>query len=253
MCHEPGSSPPIAPVAGGAVEHHHLVLNSADGTMFSAFEALGQSPSGAAVVVMPDVRGLHPFYEELALRLAEHGYDAVAIDYFGRTTALGPRDEAFDHWSHVQHATIEGITSDVAAAVAHLRATDAARPVFTIGFCFGGSTSWHQAASGHGLTGAIGFYGHPDHPDFPTGARAVVERIADIECPILGLMGGDDPGIPIEVADRFRDALDAAGIVNDIVVYPGAPHSFFDRKAADFAEASADAWERVLAFLAANG
>jgi carboxymethylenebutenolidase len=66
-------------------------------------------------------------------------------------------------------------------------------------------------------------------------------------------MGGADSGIPTDLIDRFRDALDAAGIVSDIVVYPGAPHSFFDRMAADFAEASADAWERVLAFLAANG
>ena len=253
MCHEPGSSPPIAPVAGGAVEHHHLVLSSADGTRFSAFEALAGRPDGPAVVVMPDVRGLHSFYEELALRLAEHDYTAVAIDYFGRTTALGIRDDSFDHWSHVEQTTIETITSDVAAAVAHLRSSRPDRPVFTLGFCFGGSASWHQAASGHGLAGSIGFYGNPDRPGFPTGARSVIDRIPDMDCHILGLMGGDDPGIPTDLIDRFRDALDAAGIVSDIVVYPGAPHSFFDRRAADFAEASADASERVLAFLAANG
>ena len=51
--------------------------------------------------------------------------------------------------------------ADTAAAVAVLRANDADRAVFTVGFCFGGSNSWLQASSGHGLAGAIGFYGRP--------------------------------------------------------------------------------------------
>jgi carboxymethylenebutenolidase len=62
-------------------------------------------------------------------------------------------------------------------------------------------------------------------------------------------MGGADPGIPLEEVDRWRDALTAAGIANEIVVYEGAPHSFFDRKYEEFAEESADAWRRVLAFI----
>jgi carboxymethylenebutenolidase len=62
-------------------------------------------------------------------------------------------------------------------------------------------------------------------------------------------MGGDDPGIPLEEVERFRAALDAAGVLNEIVVYDGAPHSFFDRKQEEFLEASADAWERVLSFI----
>ena len=71
-------------------------------------------------------------------------------------------------------------------------------------------------------------------------------------CPILALMGGDDPGIPQEAVDEFEQALRTAGVPNEVVVYPGAPHSFFDRKQADFAEESADAWSRVLGFIAAN-
>jgi carboxymethylenebutenolidase len=71
-------------------------------------------------------------------------------------------------------------------------------------------------------------------------------------CPILALMGGDDPGIPQEAVDEFEAALSAAGVPHGVVVYPGAPHSFFDRKHADYAEDSADAWARVLAFMAEN-
>ena len=62
-------------------------------------------------------------------------------------------------------------------------------------------------------------------------------------------MGGNDPGIPIEDITAFDEALDAAGVDHEVVVYPDAPHSFFDRKQEEFAEASADAWKRVLRFI----
>lgn len=74
-----------------------------------------------------------------------------------------------------------------------------------------------------------------------------------IECPVLGLFGGADPGIPQEDVDRFQQGLQEMGVPNEIVVYPGAPHSFFDRKANEFATASADAWNRVHGFIADKG
>jgi len=252
VCFDLDSAPPVPHVAGAAVDHQHVTLTAEDGTEFAAFHAVGPG-TGPAVVVLPDVRGLYRFYEELALRLAEHGYDAVAIDYFGRTAGVDRRGDDFDFWPHIEQTTADGVRQDTAAAVAHLRAEDPSRKVFTIGFCYGGSNSWSQAASGHGLAGAIGFYGHPTRAGFPSGAAAVIDRVGDIECPILGLMGGADPGIPIEESDRFRAALTAAGVVSEIVVYDGAPHSFFDRKAADFAAAASDAWTLILRFLEAHG
>ncbi len=62
-------------------------------------------------------------------------------------------------------------------------------------------------------------------------------------------MGGDDPAIPVAEAEAFGAALDAAGVEHEVVIYPGAPHSFFDRKYEEFAADSEDAWNRVLAFL----
>jgi len=252
MCFDLDSSPPVSRVAGASVEHSHLGLISEDGTEFGAFHAIGPG-AGPAVVILPDVRGLYRFYEELALRFAEHGYDAVAIDYFGRTAGIGRRDDEFDFMPHVEQTTVDGVRQDTAAAVAHVRGGDPDRKVFTVGFCFGGSNSWSQAASGHGLSGAVGFYGHPVRSGVPQGAPAVVDRVEEIECPILGLMGGADPGIPNEATERFRETLTRTGIEHEIIVYEGAPHSFFDRKSAEFADASADAWERVLAFLASHG
>ena len=250
MCFDADSSPPISS-NGADVRSSQLVLEAADGNRLAAWEALAARPHDAAVVILPDVRGLYRFYIELAVRFAENGFDAVAIDYFGRTAAVGERAADFPFMEHVEQTTIEGITSDVAAAVEHLRAERPDRPVFTVGFCFGGSNSWHQAASGHGLAGAIGFYGNP-RGTRPPGAKPVIDRVNQMECPILALMGGDDPGIPAEVVAEFDEALDAAEVQHEIVTYPGAPHSFFDRRQEDFADESADAWKRVLAFIGSH-
>jgi carboxymethylenebutenolidase len=71
-----------------------------------------------------------------------------------------------------------------------------------------------------------------------------------MECPVLALMGGDDPGIPPEVVARFDEAMTRGGVRHEVVVYPGAPHSFFDRKYEEFSSESADAWRRLLNFIA---
>ena len=251
MCVDANATPPIRPVSGASVNHRDLVLESSDGNRFAAFEAYADEPGDAAVIVLPDVRGLFGFYQELAERFAEVGYDSIAIDYFGRTAGVGVRDEAFDYMEHIPRTTADGVRRDVAAAVAHLRAGNPDRKLFTVGFCFGGGNSWHQAANGHGLSGAIGFYGVPNR-EFPAGAGTVIDRVPEMSCPVLGLMGGDDPGIPAESIAAFQEALAAAGIEHEVSTYPAAPHSFFDRSQEEFAAESADAWQRVLEFILRN-
>ncbi len=246
MCHGTDSEPPVPRIAGAAIAHRDLVLEAADGNRFAAFAAMPDDPSGAGVVVLPDVRGLHRFYEELALRFAERGHAAVAIDYFGRTAGVGRREDDFEYGPHVERTSEEGVQADVRAAVEWLGG-HGCRSVFTVGFCFGGRRSWMAALSGHGLAGAVGFYGRPGVT--PDGQPGPAQRASEIAAPILALMGGDDPGIPVEQAEAFDRALDEAGVEHDVIVYPGAPHSFFDRKYEEHADASADAWQRVLAFV----
>ena len=57
-----------------------------------AYAARAATPTGAGMIVIPDVRGLHPYYKELALRFAEAGIDAVAIDFFARTAPADDRE-----------------------------------------------------------------------------------------------------------------------------------------------------------------
>lgn len=248
MCFDADSHPPIEPVAGAATDHHRTTLTASDGNEFAIYEAFAGEGGATGVVILPDVRGLYRFYEELAVRLAEAGHDAIAIDYFGRTAGIGDRSDQFPYQEHVPQVTHAGMTADVAAAVARLRETNPERRIFTLGFCFGGSSAWQQAAYGHRLAGAIGFYGRPDGQR-PQGAKTPIELAPEMASPILALMGGADPGIPAETVAVFDEALTAAGVEHEIVTYEGAPHSFFDRKYDDFADESADAWTRVLEFI----
>jgi carboxymethylenebutenolidase len=202
------------------------------------------------MVILPDVRGLHHFYRELALRFAEAGIHATALDYFGRTAGIGPRDEGFEYMPHVMQAEPDTIAADVAAAAAHVRSPEggAATAVFTVGFCFGGRNSFNQAVRDHGLAGVIGFYGRVG-PREPGDDQAPALLATGYASPVLGLFGGADTAIPQEDIDAFRDALEAAGVANELVVYDGAPHSFFDRTFDQHRDACDDAWRRILAFI----
>jgi carboxymethylenebutenolidase len=247
MCFDRDSLPPVPVLSGAAVSHDDLVLEAADGNRFAAFSAAAAEPSGVGIAILPDVRGLYRFYEELALRFAERGYAAIAIDYFGRSAGVEKRDDEFEYMQHVEQTTAEGVQADVGAAVERLRA-DGATAVFTVGFCFGGRHSWLAAGSDHGLAGAIGFYGRPGPGR--DGSPGPADRAAELDAPILALMGGDDAGIPVEDVRAFERALEAARVEHEVAIYDGAPHSFFDRKFDEYADASEDAWRRMLAFVA---
>jgi carboxymethylenebutenolidase len=254
MCVDNDSHPPIPPIAGGSAGGQDLRLTSADGTRFMAYAARAGSPTGAGMVVIPDVRGLHRYYKELADRFAEVGVDAVAIDFFARTAPSDDRSDAFDFMGHVGQTKPETLQADIAAAAAHLRGKDGGqvRSLFSVGFCFGGALSYLQAASGLGYKGVIGFYGWPlglkRWPDKPKP----IDAVPQYKSAVLSLFGGADEGIPPADVEAFNAACAKANVKHDSNVYAGAPHSFFDRKFTEFADASADAWRKVQGFVKAN-
>jgi carboxymethylenebutenolidase len=251
MCFDVDARPPLPPISGAALDSRDLTLTAADGTSVAAHAAKGAEPTRAGIVILPDVRGLHPFFEELALRFAEAGVDAIAFDYFSRTAGTGKRGDEFDYQAHVPLIRPETLNEDVAAAAAHLRSSDGGSVdrLFTIGFCLGGRASLVQAARPElALAGVIGFYGFPTGTH-RTGLPAPADLAPRFTCPVLAIYGGADQGIPAEARDEFEAALKAAGVEQRVVVYDGAPHSFFDRKAEAYADASADAWEQVLDFI----
>lgn len=253
MCTDHDSHPPIEPIGGAAIDAASVTLTGEDGTPFRAYIAKADrapgGPAGAGMVILPDVRGLHPFFEELALRYAERGISALAIDYFGRSAGTGERGDHFEHMPHVEATTWRNLSGDIRSAVGYLRGADTGvRSVFTTGFCMGGRLSSMSATLGLGLAGVIPFYGWPVGTG-SNGTPAPADSAAQIKGDVLAIYGGADAGIPKAVRDAYDRALDAAGVHRETIVYPDAPHSFFDRKATAFAAASADAWDKALAFI----
>ena len=249
MCYDSDARPPYPPISGGAADGKDIVLTAQDGNQFAAYIAYSAQPAGPQIVIYPDVRGLHQFYKELALRFAEVGVRALAIDYFGRTAGLTSRDESFEYMPHVEKITIPTLLADLTAALTYLRDIGKSdRPTFIVGFCRGGTLTLHTGAEEFNLAGLIPFYAGLSRP-VPGSKGSTLEQAAKNRYPVLGLFGGDDPGIPASDIAQLDRQLDVAGVQHEIVTYQGAPHSFFDRRYTDFVEASADAWQRMLNFI----
>jgi carboxymethylenebutenolidase len=254
MCFDHDALPPdlpadlVLPRLGGGAAAELVELTSADGTRFSAALAVAPEAREPAVVILPDVRGLYRFYVELAERFAAAGHSAVAIDYFGRTAGTGERPDEWAAWDHVLATTPEQIQADVAAAIELLRERAGATSFVAVGFCFGGAQAFLAATNGDlPLSGVIAFYGALE------GARLEIPSPKDEAIAtrhrVLALFGGADQGISAEDRRTFEANLERSGAEYEIVLYPDAPHSFFDRKQEEFADASQDAWRRTLGFL----
>lgn len=238
MCHDTDALPPAPPDHGGVADTTSLTLTAGDGNEFAAYEAVPDRATGVGVVILPDIRGLHPYYLALAERFAEAGLHAVAMDFFGRTHGAAQRDDSFDYKAAVPQVTPEHVRADAGACVERLRATDGVDAVLTVGFCFGGGHSWRLASTDLDIAGSIGFYGR---------AQLLAEVADQVSKPILMLLAGEDH-TPPQTFLALRDRVAAAGQHAEAHVYPGAPHSFFDRSCAQYREACTDAWQRVLSF-----
>ena len=195
MCHSDASRPPAAPGAVPAASDGPLELRATDGTRVLAHEARPADPSGVGIVILPDVRGLHDYYRQLAVRFAETGSEAAAVDYFGRTAEDDDRS--------------------------------------------GGGYSWRQSADTAGLTGCIGFYGRPS---------LVTDAVDRMAAPLLMLIAGADANLPPADSEALAAAA-GARVPVELVVFDGAPHSFFDRSFAEHEAHCVRAWDEIRRFV----
>jgi carboxymethylenebutenolidase len=252
MCYDDNARPPLPPGEVGPAHGEDLVLTAADGNQFAAYLAQPANASHAQIIIYPDIRGLHQFYKDLALRFAEVGVTAIAVDYFGRTAGLTSRDDSFEWMPHVQQMKIESFTLDVKAAQDELRQRNpAGKATFTVGFCMGGTLSYTTGMDKSlGFAGIIGFYAGMSRSF--GGAGTILDRAEEVAYPSLGLFGGADQGIPVSSVQEFDEKLNATGIEHTVIIYENAPHSFFDRRYEEFASESADAWQQALGFIKAH-
>ncbi|MFF2544784.1 dienelactone hydrolase family protein [Kitasatospora sp. NPDC058063] len=252
MCCDPDAAPPaLGPAPWPLAEAAPLTLTSADGTRFGAFLARPETATGPGVLVLPDNRGLSPFYRRTAARLAGHGHPALVLDYYGRTAGAAPEKRPAEFGEmpnllpHLLALTPGGLDADITAALERLRAAGPAE-VVALGFCFGGRQAFRTAAPRFGLAGAVGYYGYPDTID---GAPGPTQLAGGLTAPVLAFWGGADEHIPAAAVEAFDAALTAAGCPHEFVSYPGAPHNFFELAAVEHADAARDSWQRLLGFL----
>lgn len=243
MCHDPDSRPPLPPHVGEVAESSLLTLTAGDGVELSAALALPVEPASAAIVVLPDVRGLHGFYAALTTRLAEAGFAGVAIDYFARTAGLadsGVRTADFEYAPHIAATTPAAIDLDTAAAIDCIRSrTTPEIPVYTLGFCFGGSNAWRQSAGSLDLAGVMGFYGQPVRVGSAADHAAL---------PALMLIAGNDVATTVADQQALAARMRKAGADVVDVVFPAAPHSFFDRNYSEWSAACDESWRQIITF-----
>jgi carboxymethylenebutenolidase len=210
-----------------------------------------------AVLVVQEIFGVHEHIKDICRRLAKQGYLAVAPELYARQGDVSKINEIREIISKVvSKVPDEQVMSDLDATVAWCEKSkkgDVARLGIT-GFCWGGRIVWLYAAHSPKLKAGVACYGrltgdkdelHPKHP---------VDLAAQLKCPVLGLYGGADTGIPLETVEQMRAALKEAKQPSEIVVYPDTPHAFFaDYRPSYRKEAAEDGWKRMLAWFEKNG
>ena len=239
MCFTNDQRPPDPPRSSEIGQHGGLELTGEDGNRFAAFHAVPLTRRGASLVLLPDIRGMHPYYTDLALSFALAGVDVVALDPYGRTAGTSPRGEDFDYMPHAKSLAPAHVLADAHAAATRLRERSD-DPVFTLGFCKFGAESWRLAATDLGAAGCMGFYGMP---------AGVTPDIPSMTSPLLVLAAGADQATSPEGNEAFDRALTEAGKEHEYLLYDGAPHSFFDRGFTEWTSACEDAWARMLGFI----
>ncbi len=192
----------------------------------------------AGVVVIQEVWGLDEHIKDVVRRFANEGFVAVAPDLYRGKVAID-----FEEARKIRMALeFDQAMRDLQGALDHLkgRADVAPKRMGAIGFCMGGSLTQRIALASSDLGAAAAFYGGRGAPE--------PEELANVRCELLAVYGEEDQGIPLERIDAIRAALEGAAKPHEVVVYPGAPHAFFnDTRSSYREEAAKDAWDRTLA------
>ena len=224
-------------------------LSTADGPL-SAFCARPPTRADRAVVVLQEAFGVNDHIQDVTRRVAARGYLGLAPDLFHRTGVgtLG-YDQHAEAMPLIGAIGVEQIVTDVSAALAHLADREGLAPsrVAVVGFCFGGRAAFTAATAVPGLGATVVFYG----PGFAAGPHAVLDRVGDVDAPLLVHVGAEDPTIPADQVRAVDDALSRLRVPAVQHVYEGAGHAFAcDARPSMYRPGpAAQAWERTFAFL----
>lgn len=237
--HTPNDRPPAPaqpPPGTAAAAPTESITWAGPGGQLQGAWARADDPRGA-ILVIHENKGLNDWVRSVAGRLAGIGYSALAIDLLsaeGGTAAFSDPAAATAALSRVRP---DVFVANLKSGLGQLQRRVPDRRLGVVGFCFGGGLAWQLLASGEPrLSVAVPFYGPlPDNPDFAESKNAAV----------LGLYGALDKRVTSS-EPAAKAALDRAGLVNELVVEPGADHAFFNDTGQRYnAAAAEDAWKRL--------
>jgi carboxymethylenebutenolidase len=214
------------------------------------------------VIVASEIFGMHEHIADIARRFAKQGYMAIAPEFFtraGDSSSLGTIAEIMS--KIIAKTPDKQVMSDISACLTWAGKNQGdLNKVGITGFCWGGRVTWLACAQIPQMKAGVAWYGRlvgEKSDNFPLHP---VDMAASLKGPVLGLYGGDDPGIPLDTVEKMRQALALAGASNPaakksmIEVYPQAPHAFnADYRASYRADAAKDGWQKCLAWFKSNG
>jgi carboxymethylenebutenolidase len=228
-------------------------IQVADGLLPCLVYQAGPDSGRSPCVLVPDIYGPVPFYQEVARRLAAAGHPTALIDIFWREGPLAEltRDAAFSRRSGMDETAAIGDTS---SAVEYMRARFGGPRTGVLGFCLGGTVALVLASSRQDLA-VVSYYGFPEGAGGQVrvpGPRPV-DLAAHMTGPILAFWGAEDY-IGAQTIDRFAAAITAGPAHYSSHVYAGAGHGFLQGLVEERGDsaAAADSWHKTLSFFATN-
>ncbi len=208
-----------------------------DETLTGHLARLEDGEPRPGVIVLQEWWGLDDHIRDVTNRFAEAGYVALAPDLYKGQVTTEPNEAR----KLVMELDMAEAVNEIRSAVDYLQAQDfvAGEQVGVVGFCMGGRLVLMTALAEEDLGAAVAFYGSPLAP----------EETAGVMAPIMGHYGTEDGGIPVDGVTAMQEGLEAAGVENDIYIYEGAQHAFFnDTRPSYKADAADEAWTRTLAW-----
>lgn len=189
------------------------------------------------IVVVHENRGLNPYIEDVARRVAKAGYVALAPDGLSSVGGYPGNDDKGRTLQ--QQVDPQKLMNDFFSAIEYVRASDLTTDKVGItGFCYGGGVCNAASVAYPELAAAVPFYGRQAKPD----------DVAKIKAPLLFHFAETDPNVN-GTWPAYEAALKKAGLTYEAHTYPGTNHGFHNDSTPRYDEAAATlAWERTLAW-----
>ena len=231
-------------------------IPTSDGSL-PAYRAMpSQGGPFATVLVVQEIFGVHEHIKDVCRRLAKLGYLAVAPELYARQGDVSKLSDSTEIQKVVSKVPDSQVMADLDATAGWAKDSGFGniRKLGITGVCWGGRIVWLYAAHSTQLKAGVAWYGRlvgkpsevqPQHP---------IDVVRALKAPVLGLYGGNDPGIPLETIEQMKQALKAAGDSSEIIVYPDTPHGFHaDYRPSYRREQAQDGWKRLQAWFRQHG